>query len=244
MFRKLAGGLKKGISELFKPDPVMVRNGTKHFDATKSLINVVDNTPFGNPIEEKRSVLYLDWIKRQAELFQVEKSPLRIPDRIFPTKITRFAYNKNTQAMQTKIDKYYKVSSDGTEYLRNSQPIDINDSNDLLHCLVFLRGNVVWIDFGFNIGCEFGGRHPAIILKNLGEALIVAPLTSGTLSTPKPAEVVIDTVFNLPRRDRYTNITRIAPISIYRVNLNSPMGSVRSARMREIFNAIKNEWKL
>ena len=27
------------------------------------------------------------------------------------------------------------------------------------------RGKVVWVDFGFNIDEEFGGRHPAVILK-------------------------------------------------------------------------------
>jgi mRNA-degrading endonuclease toxin of MazEF toxin-antitoxin module len=45
----------------------------------------------------------------------------------------------------------------------------------MLHNLVLIRGNVIWVEFGFNIGCEFGGKHPAIILKNIGEDLIVAP---------------------------------------------------------------------
>lgn len=217
---------------------------SRHYIATKSLINVVENTQCGNAIEVKRSNLYLNWISRKAELFHIEKLPVAIPDKIFPNKITSFAYNKNKPVIQSKIDKYYVKSCDGTKYIRNSQPIDINDSNDLLHNLVFLRGNVVWVEFGFNVGCEFGGKHPAIILKNLGEALIVAPLTSGTLSNPKPTEVIIDMVFNLPKRERYTNITRITPISIYRVDLNSPMGSIRSAKMGEIFNAIKNDWRL
>lgn len=217
---------------------------SKHFDATKSLISVVDNTPLGNLTEEKRSGLYLEWISRQAELFHIEKSPIVIPDKIFPNEITSFAYGKNKQAIQEKINKYYDKSTDGQKYLRNSTPIEIIDAEDLLHSLVFIRGNVVWIEFGFNIGCEFGGKHPAIILKDIGEVLIVAPLTSGTLAQKKPSEVIIDMVFNLPKRDRYTNVTRITPISKYRVDLNSPMGSIRSTKMKEIFSAIKYDWNL
>lgn len=215
---------------------------SRYFNATKSLINIVDCTQSGNRIEEKRSSLYLEWISKQSKLFDIEKSPLVIPDKIFPKEITSFAFGKNNSTIQVKINKYYTKSTDGKKYFRNTTTIDANDAEDLLHHLVFLRGNVVWIEFGFNIGCEFGGKHPAIILKDLGDALIVAPLTSGTLENPKSAEVVIDVVFNLPPRDRYTNITRITPISIYRVDMDSPIGSIRSRKMKEIFNAMKKDW--
>lgn len=217
---------------------------SKHYKANRSLVNIVDNIPFGDALEEKRTGIYLEWISRQAELFQIEKSPITIPDGVFPKEITSFAYNKNKRSIQTIIDKYYNRSQDGNKYIRNATAVDINDAQDLLHSLVFLRGNVIWAEFGFNIGCEFGGKHPAIILKNLGEALIVAPLTSGTLTNPKPSEVIIDMVYNLPKRDRYTNITRITPISIYRVDLFSPVGSIRSSKMKEIFTAMKNDWNL
>ena len=48
----------------------------------------------------------------------------------------------------------------------------LNTENDLK------RGNVVWIDFGFNIGNEFGGMHPAIILKNFDNEIFVLPISS------------------------------------------------------------------
>ncbi|QVK19295.1 type II toxin-antitoxin system PemK/MazF family toxin [Mycoplasmatota bacterium] len=211
---------------------------TKQFNANKSIINIVDKSNTQN--EVKRSILYLEWIAKHSQLYHDEKKPLSIPDKIFPNKVTEFAYNRNSPSIQIKIDKYYNLI-DG-DYKRNSKSIDISDSLDLLHNLVFLRGNVIWAEFGFNVGCEFGGKHPAIILKNLGEVLIVAPLTSGSLTNPRPSEITIDMVFNLPRRDRYVNVTRITPISIYRVDLNSPMGGVRSSKMREVFRAIINEW--
>ena len=41
-----------------------------------------------------------------------------------------------------------------------------------------VRGDVVWVEFGFNIGEEFSGRHPAVVLKNGGKTLLVLPITS------------------------------------------------------------------
>ena len=47
------------------------------------------------------------------------------------------------------------------------------------------RGAVVWIEFGFNIGNEFGGRHPAIILRKTGKSVFVVPLSSQKPDDPK-----------------------------------------------------------
>lgn len=44
--------------------------------------------------------------------------------------------------------------------------------------ILFKRGNVVWIDFEFSIGSEFGGMHPAIILKKFWNDLFVLPVSS------------------------------------------------------------------
>lgn len=44
--------------------------------------------------------------------------------------------------------------------------------------VLFKRGNVIWLDFGFNIGNEFGGMHPAVILKNFDNDLFVVPISS------------------------------------------------------------------
>ncbi|MEF9946672.1 MAG: hypothetical protein RR737_08825 [Lachnospiraceae bacterium] len=59
------------------------------------------------------------------------------------------------------IAKYYDLSSNN--YHRNTTPFVSQDKECLLHNLVLIRGNVVWVEFGFNVGCEFGGKHPAII---------------------------------------------------------------------------------
>ncbi len=51
--------------------------------------------------------------------------------------------------------------------------------------VLFKRGNVIWLDFEFNIGNEFGGMHPAVILKNFDNDLFVVPISS-----KKPPEYV------------------------------------------------------
>lgn len=48
----------------------------------------------------------------------------------------------------------------------------------IMRSIVLVRKAVVQVDFGYNVGTEFGGRHPAIILKNLKDSLIVIPYTS------------------------------------------------------------------
>ena len=50
---------------------------------------------------------------------------------------------------------------------------------------VFQRGEVIKVNLGFNIGNEFGGMHPAVILKNFDNDLFVVPISS-----KKPSEYV------------------------------------------------------
>ncbi len=208
---------------------------------TSKIIDIIENSKKEANLELKRSEIYLDWLYRQIELYEIEKLPLSIPLNCIPNKITKYAYDKNEDDVKIVIDKYYvEIGEDYEQKISNFDAIDLNI---LLHKIVFIRGNVVWVEFGFNVGCEFGGKHPAVILKNLGEILIVAPLTSGKPNSPKkPAEVIINMVYGLPKRDRYTNITRITPISCYRVDLNSPVGSIHSKDLKEIFLTMKKEW--
>lgn len=215
----------------------------KYFNVNKSISNIVDRTNRNNFEEIKRTKIYLEWLERKSNYFEEEKFPLSIPNTIYPDKITKFAYNKNRKHIQSLIDKYYDISSDESYFLKKDEfEVVEKDKLVMLDNLVLIRGNVIWVEFGFNIGCEFGGKHPAVILKNIGESLIVAPLTSGKPESLRRSEVLIDIVYNLPKRDRYTNVTRITPVSIYRVDFNSPVGSIKSSNMREIFEAMKNEW--
>ena len=113
--------------------------------------------------------------------------------------------------------------------------------------ILFKRGNVIWLDFGFNIGNEFGGMHPAVILKNFDNDLFVVPISS-----KKPAEYVkieqdlkdkkitekeyqkrkndITEIVELSKINgfrnmlRWARITRMEKISMLRVNFSGTIG--------------------
>lgn len=217
----------------------------KHYRTSVSISDIVNKTDELTPEQVKRTCLYLESLIIKSNYFEIEKYPLEIPITVFPKKITKFVYDKSKDKIRKMIEKYYTWSENAREYHFNlCESIEYDDKYSMLHGLIFVRGNVVWIDFGFNVGCEFGGKHPAVILKNLGDNIVVAPLTSGTLESPRPFEVVINTVYNLPKRNRYTNITRILSVSTYRVDLSSPVGSIHSRDLTSIFAAMKLEWGL
>lgn len=94
------------------------------------------------------------------------------------------------------------------------------------------RGRVVWVDFGFNIGKEFGGKHPAIILKATSnyQSLTVLPVDS---QDDDDIEVIerrrkkeywyeIPHINGMKKKTRWTNVYRVTEISSIRVDFDSP----------------------
>jgi len=104
------------------------------------------------------------------------------------------------------------------------------------------RGSVCWVNFGFNIGEEFGGKHPAVVLRKGGNTIIVIPVatkqpTQRQLSSGTYIEV--DRIFGFKNIPRWVNVLNIMPKSIQRVDFTSPIGNVKGYVMDEISNAIK-----
>lgn len=91
------------------------------------------------------------------------------------------------------------------------------------------RGEVFWMDFGFNVGREFGGRHPAVILKCSGGMVIVLPLST---QEPYPDQlksgiyVEVDYVRNFKKCRRWVNVLNVVPLSIQRVDFSSNSGHI------------------
>ncbi len=52
------------------------------------------------------------------------------------------------------IDKKTKIIINSPKFLEKSKEY-------------IVRGDVIWVEFGFNIGKEFSGRHPAVVLKTV-----------------------------------------------------------------------------
>ena len=102
------------------------------------------------------------------------------------------------------------------------------------------RGSVVWVDFGFNIGDEFGGKHPAIILKVSGKKAFVLPLSSKTPKNPnEPMYVKVENVKRFKNMVRWGNVLNITGVSIQRIDFSNIPGSVKGEVLDEISNSIK-----
>lgn len=83
------------------------------------------------------------------------------------------------------------------------------------------RGDVILVDLGFNIGEEFGGEHPAIVLRNCRQAnksVTILPITS---QEPKnkdiPIYVRIGKIHGLNQDYHWANIVNLRSISKQRI---------------------------
>lgn len=101
------------------------------------------------------------------------------------------------------------------------------------------RGSVVWIEFGFNIGNEFGGRHPAIILRKTGNSIFVVPLSSQEPDVKKPYHVKVEKVYSFKNMIRWVNVLKIQNVSVQRVDCNASIGNVKGEVLNDINAAIK-----
>ena len=101
------------------------------------------------------------------------------------------------------------------------------------------RGDVVWIEFGFNIGYEFGGRHPAIILRKTGDSIFVVPVSSQEPYEKKDYHVRVEKIYNFKNMIRWANVLKIQNVSIQRVDFKASIGNVKGHILNEINDAIK-----
>jgi len=102
------------------------------------------------------------------------------------------------------------------------------------------RGDVVWVEFGFNIGEEFSGRHPAVVLKNSGKTLLVLPITSKQPTKKQLANkayIELGRVYNFKTMRRWVNIFNIIPISIERIDFTKKKGNIKGFDLDNISKA-------
>ena len=183
---------------------------------------------------------YFKWIALKTKIIKGEKA-YTIPDEALPTIINEYVFNYLYPDKQQIIEKYYKYEKENKRYVLNAKKSSIisEDKDTIVHSCILKRGMVVWVEFGYNIGCEFGGKHPALILRNCKDALIVAPLSSQKpTETAEKYSVKIDKVYNFPLKERWTNVLRIQPISVQRIDFKSKFGSVKNEILNDISKTI------
>jgi len=211
-------------------------------DCKDTLQKYLDDVTTATPLDEESLQLrieYFNWTEMKTKLIDNEKNFI-LPFGALPNKINGYIYNYLFQDKKDVIDKYYQRSGNIGELVINIKKSDvpINDVELLIHNIILRRGNVIWVNFGFNIGREFRGKHPALILKNVKDTLIVLPLSSKPPNDPD-ISVKIDNVYGLPLKLRWGNILRIIPVSIMRIDFNSPIGSVKNDVLKDVSDKIK-----
>lgn len=125
------------------------------------------------------------------------------------------------------IDKKTKIIMNSPEFIEKSKEY-------------IVRGDVVWVEFGFNIGEEFSGRHPAVVLKNGGKTLLVLPITSKQPTEKQLASktyVELSKIYNFKTMKRWVNIFNINPISIERIDFTKKKGNIKGIDLDNISKA-------
>lgn len=193
-------------------------------------------------IHEKTLENFYKWISAQVELLVAEQKPFSVPADALPKTIKKSSF-------EFFAKKYSKVKecycSDNMGCYSRKSGISSEDATSLYRAMYLRPRNIVWIDFGFNVGCEFGGKHPALILKNLGKhALMVAPISTNKENTHSISNTIVtfspdDCCDMQSKRERFTDITRITPVSVYRVCVGSAVGSLRREKHDEVLSKIR-----
>lgn len=182
---------------------------------------------------------YYKWTTLKTNLILDEKS-FQIPAKALPNIIKPTSFRWLRPEKQAVVSKYYKYNDATDQYVISVKKDSVPDTDIemIMRSLVLIRKAVVWVDFGYNIGTEFGGRHPAIILKNLKDSLIVIPLSS---QSPKSMEynVLVDKVYGYPIMPRWANVTRITQVSLSRVHFEK-IGDVKPTVLTQISDKLKS----
>lgn len=217
--------------------------------------------------DKKRGKLYFAWLRDKTEKVINEKDDNYIYRNVITYAlpkyvITQYTFNKSNKNIKNIINRNYNYKEN--KYTFSNTKISIDDVKKLMKYVLFKRGNVVWLDFGFNIGNEFGGIHPAVILKNFDTDLFVVPISS-----KKPPEYVkieqdltdkriteeecqkqkkeITEIIELSKINgfrnmlRWARITRMKKISILRVNFSGTIGTLDGSDMNAIAEKISIE---
>lgn len=221
-----------------------------------------------NDTDIKRGKLYFTWTKDKTEKIRNETDENYIYNNLIKYtlknyKIDTYIYERLNKPLKNIVKSNYILNNNN--YIFNNTDIPKKDALLLAKKVLLKRGNVVWVDFGFNIGNEFGGMHPAIILKNFDSELFVLPISSKKPSEYKKIEkefsegkitkkeyekqknniieiVQIDEIYRFKDMTRWTNITRMRKISILRLNFNGTIGKIDGKYLNIINEKIGQEF--
>lgn len=155
--------------------------------------------------------------------------------------IRRFTNNTKRNDVESvkRTKNYLEWSALKTDIIDEEDSFVLSSAQEAL----IKRGNVLWVNFGFNIGSEFGGKHPAVIIRKMGKGVYVIPLDSGKIPIDKKGKsyfVSIPYVHNFPKLPRYCNVYNLVKIDPRRLDFNNTCGSIHGKIMDKIRKALEN----
>lgn len=146
--------------------------------------------------------------------------------------------NKNDFENIKRITNYFNWLELKTQIVQDEPDFKLTTEQlDLIK-----RGNVLWANFGFNIGSEFGGHHPAVIIRKMGNGVYIIPLDSGKIPDNKKDKgyyVNIPYVYGLSKLPRHCNVYKMVCIDYRRFDFNTTHGSIKGTIMDKISDALK-----
>lgn len=146
--------------------------------------------------------------------------------------------NRKDEADRKRTINYLEWNSLKTDIINSEKDFVLPSNVDE----IVKRCNVVWVHFGFNIGSEFGGHHPTIVVRKMGNAVYVIPLDSGKVPDDKKDKgylINIRFVYNFPKIPRHCNIYNMRKIDYRRIDFSQNVGSISGKTMTKISDALK-----
>jgi len=150
-------------------------------------------------------------------------------------ELIQFAESHHIEEIKI-VNAFIKHLQNKTEMFIDEEVFKIPDGIEIK------RGMVFWVNFGVNIGQEFGGKHPAIVLKVGGKTAIVAPLSSQEPTVEQKNSgtyIEVDKVYNLRNMKRWCNVLNSMPVSLQRFDFNSSSGNVKGYVLDRLNEGIK-----
>jgi uncharacterized protein YifN (PemK superfamily) len=169
----------------------------------------------------------LKFVNEQDVLAHKEALKSTLEDLYSKTNLKDVEERKRTTNYYEWLNKKTKIIINEKDYIYDEKAKNIK------------RGSVVWVEFGFNIGNEFGGRHPAIVLRKTGNSIFVLPLSSQKPEDIKPYHVKIEKVYNFKNIVRWANVLKIQNVSLLRVDFSASIGNIKGEILDEINKAIE-----
>ena len=109
--------------------------------------------------------------------------------------------------------------------------------------MVINQGDIYWVDLGEPSASEPGYRHPHVVVQNnifnrsQLKTVVVCALTSNLKRAQAPGNVLLESgEGNLPKQS-VVNVSQIYTVD--KSQLDEYIGTLSSARVREIINGIK-----